>query len=117
MNKNTVLTAVAVIALAVAGVLFAKNLFYSKRPDTPDTTYWICVNRECNHRFELSVDKLKQERDLPQCPKCNQRTTVRAYQCPSCKGTYEAEGHGLLPKNCPLCKAAIPRPQIGKSDG
>lgn len=117
MNKNTVLTAVAVVALGIAAYLFVKNLFYTKRPDTPDTTYWICVNRECNNQFQMSVDKLKYIRGIPPCPKCNQPTCVRAYPCPSCKGLYKSEGHGYLPEKCPLCNAPIPVPKIESSGG
>jgi ssDNA-binding Zn-finger/Zn-ribbon topoisomerase 1 len=105
---------IALLALAGAGVLFARwaTQERSQYEDFPEGTFWVCTNVECQHEFTLSLEKVaafyaeNPDADML-CPKCGQ-PAVRATRCPFCEHSFPRV-RGAGPIICPHCNRELPK--------
>lgn len=111
-GKDAGKLAFVVVALAISGVLIARNL---SGGGTGIPAPYLCVAPGCGNEFEVTENEraalLKAGKDVA-CPKCGGSSTAAALQCPTCKRLILPEGHFRIPKKCPKCSAPMPMPTL-----
>lgn len=105
------------VAALAAGYFTWKNSreFSSENPEITTRKIWyLCDNAQCKNGFAVTVGESRAYADshdgsMVPCPKCGSKAPTPAYQCPACQKAFPPMGHGTIPKNCPNCKAPLPR--------
>ncbi len=119
-GRNIAMIIIILGALAVAGVLVAKQLQGNKRTDTLEQLHhYVC--RDCKQDFTISLadyGDLQAAGDGAQpavpCTHCGSIATSKGMPCWSCGRTLVTGAHGAMPTKCPHCGSGMTdSPNIG----
>ena len=105
-KKNVVMIIIVVVCLALAGALAYRNFGGggSTSPAAQGSQPMLCVNPDCGHVFEMTVEERRQimrERGRQRrrggppafiCPQCNEESAYSANKCSKC-GTVFIRGY------------------------